>query len=179
HPHIVPVYGVGCERAVHFYAMKFIDGQTLAELITALKQMDSGALNQAQPPEVTVDADAGQVVPSSSLTTARAGVFSTVPSTKDATFFRTVAQLGIQAAEALDHAHRVGIIHRDIKPANLMADARGHLWVTDFGLAQVQSDTRLTMTGDLVGTLRYMSPEQALAKRVVVDHRTDIYSLGA
>jgi serine/threonine protein kinase len=51
--------------------------------------------------------------------------------------------------------------------------------VTDFGLAQVQSDARLTITGDLVGTLRYMSPEQALAKRVVIDHRTDVYSLGA
>src|SRR5262249_10775240 len=65
------------------------------------------------------------------------------------------------------------------KPANLMLDALGRLWITDFGLAQIQNDTRLTMTGDMVGTLRYMSPEQALAKRVVVDHRTDIYSLGA
>ena len=73
----------------------------------------------------------------------------------------------------------MGVIHRDVKPANLLVDATGRLWVTDFGLAQVQSDTRLTMTGDLVGTLRYMSPEQALAKRVVVDHRTDVYSLGA
>src|SRR5262249_55742739 len=63
--------------------------------------------------------------------------------------------------------------------ANLLVDAESRLWITDFGLAQVQSDARLTMTGDLVGTLRYMSPEQALAKRVVVDHRTDIYSLGA
>src|SRR5262249_47185633 len=57
--------------------------------------------------------------------------------------------------------------------------AAGRLWVTDFGLAHMQSETRLTLTGDLVGTLRYMSPEQALAKRVVVDHRTDVYSLGA
>jgi serine/threonine protein kinase len=73
----------------------------------------------------------------------------------------------------------MGVLHRDIKPANLIVDAAGRLWVTDFGLAQVQSDPRLTMTGDLVGTLRYMSPEQALAKRVVVDHRTDVYSLGA
>src|SRR5262249_51565310 len=55
----------------------------------------------------------------------------------------------------------------------------GHLWLTDFGLAQFQTDTALTMTGDLLGTLRYMSPEQALAKRVVIDHRTDIHSLGA
>src|SRR5207253_9593257 len=70
-------------------------------------------------------------------------------------------------------------VHRDVKPANLMLDERGTLWVTDFGLAHVQhSEASLTMTGDLVGTLRYMSPEQALAKRVVIDHRTDVYSLG-
>ena len=70
------------------------------------------------------------------------------------------------------------MIHRDIKPANLLLDESGRLWITDFGLARLESDAGMTMTGDLVGTLRYMSPEQALAKRVVVDHRTDIYSLG-
>src|SRR5208337_4239960 len=62
---------------------------------------------------------------------------------------------------------------------NLMVDLRGNLWITDFGLAHCQSQAGLTMTGDLVGTLRYMSPEQALAKHVLVDQRTDIYSLGA
>ena len=58
-------------------------------------------------------------------------------------------------------------MHRDLKPANLLVDVHGHLWITDFGLAHCQNQAGLTMTGDLVGTLRYMSPEQALAKRVL------------
>jgi eukaryotic-like serine/threonine-protein kinase len=89
-----------------------------------------------------------------------------------------VARLGVEAAEALEHAHQEGIVHRDIKPANLMVDAKGNLWITDFGLARLQSDSGLTVSGDLLGTLRYMSPEQALGKRVLIDGRTDIYSLG-
>ena len=101
------------------------------------------------------------------------------PSSRTREYFRTAAALGIQAAEALDHAHKFGIVHRDIKPANLLLDVQGNLWITDFGLARLQDDAGLTITGDLLGTLRYMSPEQALAKRGYLDHRTDIYSLGA
>ena len=95
------------------------------------------------------------------------------------TFHRTVARLGIQTAQALGYAHDQGIVHRDIKPANLLLDRRGDLWVADFGMADVQGDAGLTMTGDLPGTLRYMSPEQAAGKRALIDRRTDIYSLGA
>ena len=70
-------------------------------------------------------------------------------------------------------------MHRDIKPSNLLLDLRGQLWITDFGLAQVTGDSGLTITGELLGTLRYASPEQLLARRGIVDHRSDIYSLGA
>ncbi len=103
---------------------------------------------------------------------------SSSTSTRTREYVRNVARLALQAAEALDHAHARGILHRDIKPANLLLDAEGRLWVTDFGLAQVRGDDRLTLTGDVLGTLRYMSPEQALGLRVVVDGRTDVYSLG-
>jgi eukaryotic-like serine/threonine-protein kinase len=179
HQHIVPVYAVGCEQGVYYYAMQFISGRTLADLIAELRrparvkeEADSAAPNV--PPPAPGAGAAGStaeaVAPGSAPTTER--------SARGPAFFQTVAQLGVQAAEALEHAHQQGVVHRDVKPANLMVDARGHLWVTDFGLAQVQSDARLTLTGDLVGTLRYMSPEQALGKRVVLDQRTDVYSLG-
>ena len=92
---------------------------------------------------------------------------------------REVGRLGKQAAEALDFAHRNDVLHRDVKPANLLLDDRGNLWISDFGLARIRSDSDLTASGDMIGTLRYMSPEQVLGRRGLVDHRSDIYSLGA
>jgi serine/threonine protein kinase len=163
HTHIVPIHAVGCERGVHYYAMQFIDGHTLAAVIAALQAQEQGNPSADGPDSVTA--------PVAQLTTAR--------SSRDLAWFRTVAGWGLQAAEALEHAHEQGIVHRDIKPGNLMVDLKGHLWITDFGLARCQSEANLTRTGDVLGTLRYMSPEQALARRGTVDHRTDIYSLGA
>jgi hypothetical protein len=87
-------------------------------------------------------------------------------------WFRRVAAIGIQAAQALEYAHQMGIIHRDVKPSNLLVDVHGHLWVSDFGLAQIAGDHNLTMSGDVLGTLRYMSPEQANGQRFI-DQRTD------
>jgi WD40 repeat protein/serine/threonine protein kinase len=168
HEHIVPVFGVGCERGVHFYAMQFIDGHTLAEVIARQR----GAAPADTP---TVAEAAG----APSTPTAGPAAQATGPAPRDAAYFRRVAEWGAQAAEALEHAHALGVVHRDVKPANLMLDGRGKLWVADFGLARVGSEPGVTMTGDLLGTLRYMSPEQALAKHGLVDHRTDVYALGA
>ena len=92
-------------------------------------------------------------------------------------YFRWVATVGLQAADALAHAHHQGVIHRDVKPSNLLVDAQGAIWVTDFGLARRLADPGLTHHDSLLGTPRYMSPEQA--RTGSIDARTDVYSLGA
>ncbi len=92
---------------------------------------------------------------------------------------RDAAELARQAATALDFAHHHDVLHRDLKPSNFLLDAEGHLWVADFGLARLQGGSDLTATGDVIGTLRYLSPEQARGSRGAVDARSDIYSLGA
>lgn len=159
HPNIVPVYGVGCERGVHYFSMQMIEGQSLEHAIAQLRG-DAGPDRQAAPSKTT------------------ANHFSTYKSIRSREFARSVARLGQQAADALHYAHENGVVHRDIKPSNLLLAADGKLWITDFGLARIRNSGNLTLTGDLLGTARYMSPEQAAARMHEVDHRTDIYSLG-
>ena len=93
----------------------------------------------------------------------------------DESRWRFVAQVGVQAAGALDYAHAQGILHRDIKPPNLLIDEHQTIWITDFGLAKLTGHDDLTASGDIVGTLRYLAPE---ALRGETDSRSDIYSLG-
>jgi tetratricopeptide (TPR) repeat protein len=141
--------------------MQFIDGRPLSELIAHLRCEWAGR---------PADPAAG---------TGSAARAVTLPDFGGATYWRRVAELGVQAADALEYAHSMGVVHRDIKPGNLLVDGHGKLWVADFGLAKLGADAGVTMTGDLLGTLRYMSPEQALARHGLVDHRTDVYGLGA
>ena len=137
HTNIVPIFAVGCERGVHYYAMQFIEGRSLADV-----------LDESQRTGRPLAAE-------------------------------DVARWGLEAAEALAHAHQRRVIHRDIKPSNLLIDAEGVVWLTDFGLAKRADEVTLTLSGALMGTPRYMSPEQAEAMKRPVDHRTDLYSLGA
>ena len=83
--------------------------------------------------------------------------------------------MGIQIAEALQYAHSKGVMHRDIKPSNLILGSNSRVWVTDFGLAVTHEQERLSRSGDVVGTLRYMSPEQLSGRS---DRRSDVYALG-
>lgn len=145
HPGIVPIHRVGQARGVHFLAMEFVEGPTLAARIR--------------------DAQAG----------ARDGHGETA---------RTIAWISEQAsivasiADALEHAHRHDVIHRDVKPSNIMIDVDGEPRLTDFGIARNLRLESMTLSGQLAGTVPYMSPEQARATTRGVDHRTDIYSLG-
>jgi serine/threonine protein kinase len=181
HTHIVPVFSVGAERGVHYYAMQFIDGRPLSDVIRELARLH----HRAPHPDDRADREGPVSEPAGAATTEIPTHGKTplpAPWSPDAPithrpFFEAAARLGIEAAEALEYAHSLGVVHRDIKPANLLLDTRGQVWVTDFGLARYHADAGLTLTGDLLGTLRYMSPEQALARHGLVDHRTDIYSL--
>jgi serine/threonine protein kinase len=182
HTNIVPVFGVGSDRGVHYYAMQFIDGQPLSAFIDEMRHGPKASPSQEVTREYTPTSPEPAAPAAETVTRAAA---STVVAPRDKAYFRQVAEWGIQAAEALEYAHQMGIIHRDIKPANLLLQGNprasatgGRVWIADFGLAHCQANPGMTMTGDIVGTLRYMSPEQALANRVVIDHRTDIYSLG-
>jgi len=96
-------------------------------------------------------------------------------SNRYSSYWQSVARVGHQVADALAYAHSLGTLHRDIKPANLLVDDKGRVWVTDFGLARAIDDADVSRTGDVVGTLRYMAPEQL---RGETDVRSDIFSLG-
>ena len=170
HPNIVPIHGVGSDQGVHFYAMQLINGQSLRQVLENRSLADEQkATSKPESVHQSINTDA------ISDATSQSAYGKHVHGIRDT---RAMTQLVVQAADALQTAHECGIIHRDIKPSNLLIDENRKLWITDFGLASSSMDDGVTATGDIIGTLPYMSPEQASGQSTLVDHRTDVYSLG-
>ncbi|HET6879416.1 MAG TPA: protein kinase [Pirellulales bacterium] len=206
HTHIVPVLNAGIHDGRPWYAMTFVRGGSLSSVVRSLRQTSASTRESASvdTPTDTYESTGGCPRPDSlperphadpghpladpageGVSRPHAGAlpervevpFQDVTSSQ---YFRWVAELGIQAAKALDYAHHAegrGLIHRDIKPANLLLDEDGALWITDFGLAKRLTDPTLTADHHVLGTPCYMSPEQAAGGPL--DRRSDVYSLGA
>jgi serine/threonine protein kinase/WD40 repeat protein len=202
HTNIVPVFDVGEHKNIHYYAMQFIQGQALDEVLAELQRLRRPAEANASPARAATglatslaeSLQSGQFAlddgpPQASEPVARSDdalepaaparassypAASGLSSASSRPYHRSVARIGQQVAEALAYAHAHKVLHRDIKPSNLLLDHQGTVWLTDFGLAKEEGED-LTRTGDVVGTLRYLAPERLGGK---ADVRGDIYSLG-
>ena len=195
HTNIVPIYSTGEEGGVYYYAMEFIDGPSLDHVIKSMRRGGTAAEQDSSAPNVeTVSIPSMADSTYQELADTVIGPYTPVGCEEDTTvtsslgdstalresrdYFDRVASIIAEVAEALEHAHENGVVHRDIKPANLLIAPNGHLSITDFGLARLLEQPGMTMSGELVGSPLYMSPEQIAVGRVDLDHRTDIYSLG-
>ncbi|TWU08505.1 serine/threonine-protein kinase [Stieleria varia] len=195
HTNIVPVFGVGEENGLGYYVMQLIDGHGLDDVLKELKEMSLGSTfgtRSSRENNIAISNAAFQLHGSSGshsyTAQAKDSRSLSKPSIaiaaergdsrrrkKNATYWENVSRIGIQVGKALDYAHKQGVLHRDIKPANLLLDLNGTVWVTDFGLASLEDDRRLTETGDVLGTLRYMAPESFKGS---TDARSEVFSLG-
>ena len=177
HTNIVPVYGTGEADGRHYYAMQFIEGHPLDDVIEEVRRLkDKSAVPVAPVRPVSEVAGAmltGTFYSGREVDQPTVGHISGIQVNHSSApslsgnlsddgrhYWSTVARIGEQAANALSYAHDQGILHRDIKPANLLLDLHGTIWVTDFGLAKSADTDDLTVAGDVIGTLRYMSPER-------------------
>jgi hypothetical protein len=190
----VPVFGVGEGDGVHFYAMQFIKGQTLDQVLIDVRRLRKHSGTEAgvdDPTRTTSDDSVAQGLLTGQFAMPPAdgpekpdthAAAVEPPSARSLSvggsklqYFRSVARVGLQAADALAYAHRQGVLHRDIKPSNLLLDLQGTVWITDFGLAKAEGADELTQAGDIVGTIRFMAPERFDGRS---QPQSDVYSLG-
>ena len=168
HPHIVPLYDSGECDGQHYFTMKLIEGQSLAQALAdgQTKERETWKHLQELPSPPTQAPTLPLAYPSEPR-----------PTRFDP---NQAASLLAKVADAVHYAHQHGILHRDLKPGNILIDSAGEPYVTDFGLAKlVQSDSSLTLSGEVLGTPAYMAPEQAAGKAKQMTTAADIYSLGA
>ncbi len=160
HAHIVPILGWGDEEGVPYYAMEYVAGRTLAQVIAALDRLGVGPEQlEAQHLDIAAPLEGRET---------RWG----------RAYVEAVCRLVVDVAEALEHAHGHGVVHRDVKPSNILLRDDGRALLFDFGLARVDTEASLTLTGDFTGTPHYTSPEQLSSRTEVIDGRSDVYSLG-
>jgi len=164
HPGIVPIFAVGEAEGVPFFAMEHVSGDSLGAVLKKFKGRDPRQLLGADLPRALGGGDVGGDASSSDLF--------------DGSWPIVCARMIREVAEALEHAHRRGILHRDVKPSNVMVTRGGRVMLVDFGLSSQPSENeRTTQTGQRVGTLAYMAPEQLRGEREL-DARVDVYALG-
>jgi tetratricopeptide (TPR) repeat protein len=161
----------GEQEGLNYYVMQFIRGKPLSAIVCEA----AGGEHPGLP--MSSRGSAKQPSTSATISNDDSGSESVIVATppRGRRYWTWVADVGRQVAEALQHAHRQGVLHRDIKPANLIVDALGIVWVADFGLAKLAEYNEVTRTGDVIGTLQYLAPE---GLRSQFDARSDVYALG-
>lgn len=180
------------EEGTCFIAMDFVDGVNLQSLLAHIRTLDrqpdnfDQVLTESKLSSRITNAvifdheknnkdDIDTALDENTKTVDRATGFS-IAFIRDQSYIRRVCEIVVGSALILEHAHKLGVIHRDIKPSNIML-AENEVFLIDFGLSKLVNELTLTFTKQIVGTPRYMSPEQ-ITHSLKVDHRTDVYSLG-
>jgi eukaryotic-like serine/threonine-protein kinase len=178
HTNIVEVFGVGEQDGFHYYVMQYIRGVGLDAIIPMLAKLacsQGSSQPQPAPAPATIAASENALAEAAARQLLAEEAELRLDGHPGAHYWQSVARIGLQAADALDYAHSQGVLHRDIKPANLLLGAQWRVWLADFGLAKAAQSEDVSVSRDIVGTLRYMAPEQF---RGETDQRSDIYSLG-
>lgn len=171
HPGIVPVYTVGEENGVPYFAMEHVEGRSLSEILKDLVGLDPAGLSAADlQRQITPEGE--NVARPRSGTTSRSAVFQ-------GRWVEACFRVAREVAEALEHAHARGVLHRDVKPSNIMVTPAGRVVLLDFGLAISDGASKLTRSGALIGSLPYMAPEQVDGRLDDIGTATDVYGLGA